>query len=80
MQQLSGDLNYVFIWTGYPVLGTQESVASWEHLFIVLAWFVCVGFGCLLLVGVLWGFVGIFLLVWEGVFWFFCNGDEGLVF
>lgn len=28
MQQLFGDLNYVLIWTGYQVLGNQESMAS----------------------------------------------------
>lgn len=31
-------------------------MASWEHLFISLDWFVCVGFGCLLFVGFCWGF------------------------
>lgn len=42
-----------------------------EHLFMVLVCFyVCVGFGCLLVVGFLWGFVGGFKFVWEVFFSF----------
>lgn len=71
MQQLSGDLNYVHLdWissTGQP--GVRGFLGT---LFIILVWFVCVGFGCLLVVGFLWGFVGVVLLVWERFFGFFC--------
>lgn len=70
MKQLSGHLNYMIIWTGYQVLGNQESMASWEQLSIILV-FVCMGLGCLLVVGFLWGFVGAFVCL--GVFFsFFC--------
>lgn len=54
MQHLSGDLSYVLIWTGYQVLGNQESMASWNtFLWFWFVFFVCVGFGCLLVVGFL---------------------------
>lgn len=36
-------------------------MASWEHLSMILV-FVCMGLGCLLVVGFLWGFVGVFCL------------------
>lgn len=45
-------------------------MASWEQLSIILV-FVCMGLGCLLVVGFLWGFVGAFVCL--GVFFsFFC--------
>lgn len=58
MQQLSGDLNYVLIWTGYQVLGNQESMASWNTFlwFWFVFMFVWVSDVCWL-----WGFCGVLL-------------------
>lgn len=70
MQQLSGDLNYVLIWTGYQVLGNQESMASWNTFlwFWFVFMFVWVSDVCWL-----WGFCGVLLgfkFVWEVFFSF----------